>query len=266
MEKSTFNYIYSLILGLPLLFSCSDVIPEGERYEELGSVEVKRNILLEDFTGQFCSNCPEAHQVIADLQTLYGEHVIAVAIHAGHFGIIEGSNPNFVGLMQPEGNTYATHWGIEAYPMGFINRASGLLKHTEWAAYSRQALAQEPQAAIELVAGVANDSISIHTTLLSENALSGKLQLWITESDITAVQQNGGALDVQYLHHHVYRTSVNGLWGEDITVVPGESTTYSHRIALRNNWNVANLSVVAFVYTEADGVLEVAEQHVNTDI
>ena len=154
--------IFILLLSLPLLFSCSDEIPFGERYEELESVEVKRNILIEDFTGQFCSNCPDAHQVISDLQTLYGEHVIAVAIHAGHFGIVEGSNPNFVGLMQPEGNTYAAHWGVEAYPAGLINRTSGLIKHTEWAAYARQTLTQEPQAAIKLDAEIANDSIFIH--------------------------------------------------------------------------------------------------------
>ena len=253
--------IFFLLLSLPLLFSCSDEIPFGERYEELESVEVKRNILIEDFTGQFCSNCPDAHQVISDLQTLYGEHVIAVAIHAGHFGIVEGSNPNFVGLMQPEGNTYAAHWGVEAYPAGLINRTSGLIKHTEWAAYARQTLTQEPQAAIKLDAEIANESIFIHTELQSENALSGKLQLWITESNITAVQQNGGTLDIQYQHHHVYRAAANGLWGEGVTLAAGAPTTCEHRIALRSNWNTENLSVVAFIYNDTDGVLEAAEYH-----
>ena len=260
------HIIISLLLCLPMLFSCSDEIPYGERYEELESVEVKRNILLEDFTGQFCSNCPEAHKVITDLQALYGEHVIAVAIHAGHFGIAEGSNANFVGLMQPEGNTYAAHWGVEAYPMGIINRTSGLLKHTEWAAYSRQALMSETSATISLTAEAIEGDIVIHTEVQSEIELSSKLQLWITESNIATVQQNGGTLDLQYLHHHVYRAAVNGLWGEDITLAAGIPTTCDYRIALRSNWNIANLSVVAFLYTEADGVLEVTEQYVNTNI
>lgn len=258
--------IFTLLLCLPLLFSCSEEIPYGERYEELASVEVKRKILLEDFTGQFCSNCPEAHKVIADLQTLYGEHVIAVAIHAGHFGIAENSNPNFVGLMQPEGNTYAAHWGIEAYPMGIINRTSNLLKHTEWAAYSRQELMSESSAVIALTTEVVDGNIVIRTEMQSEAPLNGKLQLWITESQITAVQQNGGSLDIQYQHHHVYRASVNGLWGEDITLMPGESITRSHNITLRSNWNSDCLSVVAFIYTDTEGVVEVTEQHINTNI
>ena len=263
MKKYIIN---SLLLCFPLLFSCSDVIPEGERYEELTSIEIKRSILIEDFTGQFCSNCPEAHKVITDLQALYGEHVIAVAIHAGHFGRAEGSNADFVGLMQPEGDTYAAHWGVEAYPMGIINRTSGLLKHTEWAAYSRQALMSEASATISLTAEAIEGNIVIHTELQSETELSSKLQLWITESNIATVQQNGGTLELQYLHHHVYRAAVNGLWGEDITLAAGTPTTCDHSIALRSNWNIANLSVVAFLYTEADGVLEVTEQYVNTNI
>ena len=254
------KYIFSLCL--PLLFSCSDVIPEGERYEELPPVEAKRNILIEDFTGQTCSNCPDAHQVISDLQTLYGEHVIAVAIHAGHFGIAEASNPNFVGLMQPEGNTYATHWGVETYPAGLINRTSGLLKHTEWAAYARQALVKEAQVAITLTAEIVDGEIIIHTELLSDANIDGKLQLWITESNITAMQQHGGTLMPNYLHHHVYRAAVNGLWGNDVVLTVDKPTVYKHRIALNNNWDTDNLSVVAFVYNDTDGVLQVTEHHI----
>lgn len=252
------KYIFSLCL--PLLFSCSDVIPEGERYEELPPVEAKRSILVEDFTGQFCSNCPDAHKVIGDLQTLYGEHVIAVAIHAGHFGIAEGSNPNFVGLMQPEGDAYATHWGVEAYPAGIINRTSGVLKHTEWAAYARQALAEEAMVGIELDCKVTEDStkVYINTIITSNMEMKGnKLQLWITESNINTVQQNGGSLEFSYQHNHVYRASVNGLWGEEISI------PYSnvHYIPLHENWNIENLSVVAFVYNDTEGVLEAAEYH-----
>ncbi len=264
MKKPIFLYIYSLALCLPLLFSCSDVIPEDERYEELPFVEAKRSILIEDFTGQFCSNCPEAHKVIRDLQAQYDDAVIAVAIHAGHFGIAEGSNPNIIGLMQPEGNDYATHWGVEAYPSGLINRTSGLLKHTEWATYAREALSQEAMVDIALDCKVSDDStrLCINTEIVSNIPMEGnKLQLWITESNITTVQQNGGTLDTHYVHHHVYRASVNDTWGEEVSI------PYSnvHYVDVRDNWDIDNLSVVAFVYNDTDGVLQVAEQHLNTN-
>lgn len=255
------HIITCLLLCMPLLFSCSDEIPEGERYEELTQVEPKRNILIEDFTGQKCSNCPEAHQIINDLKVLYGDHVVAVAIHAGYFGISENSDPNTIGLMQPEGNAYAEHWRIAAYPTGIINRVSGPLKHTDWAVYSRQALMKESQMTIGLNAEIVDNSIVIHTTLQSSTLLNAKLQLWITESNITAEQENGKVKDSNYLHHHVYRASVNTPWGEDIALAADTPTIYEHNIALRGNWNANNLSVVAFVYTDDDGVVEVVEQH-----
>ena len=253
------------LLTLPLLFACSDFIPEEDRYIELPDVECKRNILIEDFTGQLCSNCPDAHQVITGLQQLHGENIIAVAIHAGHFGIAEGSESNIVGLMQPDGNTYAERFGISSYPAGIINRTSGEIRHTEWAAYARQALSAEATIGINLDCKITEDStqIYINTTIVSNMEMKGnKLQLWITESNINTMQQNGGSLELNYQHNHVYRASVNGLWGETIDI-PYNSVYYT---PLHERWDINNLSVVAFVYNDTDGVLEVVEQHVNTNI
>ena len=263
------KYIFiSLLLCLPLLFSCSDMIPAGERYEELPQVEAKRRILIEDFTGQFCSNCPEAHKVIHNLQQQYADGVIAVAIHAGNFGIAEGSNAKITGLMQPEGDTYAAHWGVSAYPSGLINRASGLLKHTDWATYVRDALVQDAVMDIALNCKVSDDStmLTIDTEINSNVDVDAKLQLWVTESGITAVQQNGGTLDTDYKHNHVYRASVNGLWGEDIRLNGYIPYGSAHQIAVRDNWDVENLSVVAFVYNDAKGVLQAAEFHFSEKI
>ena len=262
------KYIFGLSLFLPLLFSCSDMIPADERYEELPQVEAKRRILIEDFTGQFCSNCPEAHKVIHNLQQQYADGVIAVAIHAGNFGIAEGSNAKITGLMQPEGDTYAAHWGVSAYPSGLINRASGLLKHTDWATYVRDALVQDAVMDIALNCKVSDDStmLTIDTEINSNVDVDAKLQLWVTESGITAVQQNGGTLDADYKHNHVYRASVNGLWGEDIRLNGYIPYGSAHQIAVRDNWDVENLSVVAFVYNDAKGVLQAAEFHFSEKI
>ena len=266
MKRYFLFSIYSLVLFLPLLFSCSEEILEGDRYKEMALVEPKRHILIEDFTGQKCRNCPEAHQVIDELQTLYGDYVIAVAIHTdfgsnGVFGIAEGKETNTIGLMQPEGDEYAMRWGVSFLPAGLINRNPEPLKHTEWAAYARQALARDPQATITLSLEVVDNTLHVNTEILSATHLEGKLQLWITESNITALQQNGRLVDYNYLHNHVYRAAINGFEGEHVVLNSNEKTTREHDIVLRNNWKIENLSVIAFVYTEADGVVAVSEHH-----
>lgn len=44
---------------IPALSSCG--VDEKDRYVELPPVEVKRAVLVEDFTGQRCTNCPMSY-------------------------------------------------------------------------------------------------------------------------------------------------------------------------------------------------------------
>ena len=61
------NYIWGAFVALATLAGC-DEVDEQDRFISMGDVEVKRNVLLEDFTGQDCSNCPTAHEVVASLK------------------------------------------------------------------------------------------------------------------------------------------------------------------------------------------------------
>jgi hypothetical protein len=42
-------------------------------------------VLLEDYTGHKCVNCPTAAEIAHNLQITYGEKIILMAIHAGFF-------------------------------------------------------------------------------------------------------------------------------------------------------------------------------------
>ena len=85
-----------LLSLLPLLFSC-DYIDENERFivvdshfEQPDTESVVKNVLLEDFTGQRCVNCPRGSEVIEQLQEAYPERLIAVGIHGGPLGFSGG--------------------------------------------------------------------------------------------------------------------------------------------------------------------------------
>ena len=74
-------------ISLALLTASCDNISENDRYIKVEATKAERTVLLEDFTGQNCVNCPAAHRTIEALEQQYGSHLIAVSIHAGHFGI-----------------------------------------------------------------------------------------------------------------------------------------------------------------------------------
>ena len=250
--------ILAAMLPLCALTACNDV-DEQARYAGPITVEAKKNVLLEDFTGQMCTNCPKAHSLITSLREQYGEKVIAVAIHAGNFGIAENSMPGVIGLMLPEGDDYAKKAGIEAYPSGVINRHTNVLRYTEWASYVRDELERESFLNIELKANIEDGKIFITTELKPIKDINGKLQLWITENNIVTLQVDEGKYLMDYVHNHVYRGSVNGIWGEDVNLKANVFSNTKHQLEVKDGWNADNLSVVAFVYNDNDGVYQVTE-------
>ena len=63
------NIFKSFAIGAilaPLAAGC-DSVDENDRYIEMPPVESNRVVLLEDFTGQYCVNCPDAHEVMEQL-------------------------------------------------------------------------------------------------------------------------------------------------------------------------------------------------------
>jgi len=108
---------YSLFTAL-LLSACSQ-IDESERFIYVEPSGVARAVLIEDFTGQRCINCPTAASEIERLQKEYGEeNVIAVSIHSGPLAVF--SNEKVKGLRTELGDTYYSHWNIESEPSGPI--------------------------------------------------------------------------------------------------------------------------------------------------
>ena len=76
--KPTLILLAALVLG-----ACNNIAPE-DRFIEVASATVKRKVLVEEFTGQRCLNCPEAANELARLQAQYGgDTLIVVAIHGG---------------------------------------------------------------------------------------------------------------------------------------------------------------------------------------
>lgn len=247
--------LFNCYIAAMLLAACS-YIEEGERLIYVKPAEVKRRVLLEDFTGQRCINCPKASDEIKALQEQYGEeNVIAVGIHSGPLGF--HSTDKYMGLSTDTGDEYYSHWALDFQPVGLIDRGAPL-EYTAWNARVREELAKSAPVDIDLVLDVKNDQLNIWADVRGvQGSTTGKLQLWLTEDNVTAFQlMPDGSRNMEYVHQHVFRTAVNGTWGEPVTVKEGETfTTQHYSLTAQKGWKVENLSVVAFVYND-QGVLQ----------
>ena len=255
-----------------------DNISEDERFLPVESAKVVRVVLIEVYTGQKCTNCPEAHKVIEGLQQQYGDAIVAVSIHGGPLSINNSStsfDANYIGLGNAEGHYYLNKFGIQDLPSGMINRNGNIYDFNSWASVVRTELERPSDLDIELEAellsnvddttGETKQTISIDVEMLPQADIDGALQVWVLESGIVARQTTNSGRDNNYVHNHVLRAAVNGNDGETVSLTRGLHQSASYTIDVRYNdqerWNPDNLSVVAFV-TAADGVHQVAKVNV----
>jgi thiol-disulfide isomerase/thioredoxin len=74
--------ILAAVLIAASMFSCDKIEPP---YRQGGVVTAERKVLLEDYTGSRCVNCPSAARIAHDLKQVYGENLIVLGIHTGFF-------------------------------------------------------------------------------------------------------------------------------------------------------------------------------------
>ena len=250
------QFIYIIGIAATLCTACEN-ISEDERFLEVEGVTAQRVVLLEDYTGQGCLNCPNAHDVAAQLHETYHGNLIVVSMHAG---MLAYPYPN--GLKQLEGDEYATKAGVEFYPSGMINRRGGILdNYMSWGGAVYEELQRESHLNLMVESELVSDSLlSVKVDLLALASLSGKLQLWLIEDSIVAMQKMPtGKYNFEYVHNHVFRDAINGTWGEDVALEFGEEKSFTTtEYILNSDWEVENLSVVAFVYNE-DGVQQAGQ-------
>ena len=252
--------IIPLLLAYVAIFfsSCANV-DENERFVTVESSDAKRAVLVEEFTGQKCINCPEAHDELAKIQKEYGENnVITVCIHASALA----ASP----LKTTVGEEYYKHWkGSNGLPCAVINRNTSLLGVSVWAGVINNELQKTTPITLSMTNSfnAANRQLTIDVNTMSQVAFNGKLQVWIVEDGIVAKQLlKDNRVDANYVHNHVFRAAVNGTWGTDIALQENVETKSNFSIQLDEKWNEKNISIVTFVYNDS-GVQQVIKQHVN---
>ncbi|MDE5749466.1 MAG: Omp28 family outer membrane lipoprotein [Duncaniella sp.] len=260
--------LFTATLALGASLSSCDGVDDYDRFVPTTPVEVARTVLIEDFTGQNCVNCPAAHEVLEQLVAQYPTAVIPVSIHAGHFAVkVDRTRyPDYIGLAQPEGDDMAARWGITAYPSGVVNRTGPALEADSWAEAVRRQLATPSHlgVAVEAALNPSDPSeISISVTLDPQENVDGTLHVWVVESGIVAFQlSNGQGRIPDYVHDNVYRCSVDGIDGTPVTLTMREPQTIRFVQTVRQTeierWDTSRLSIVAFVETPTEGVLQAA--------
>lgn len=122
---SAANYSFTFPDKLPLTVGAQNkytisIDLGGTVYSQTNTIsnlafETTKHVVLEESTGQQCPNCPQGILAIENLENIYGEQIIPIAIHSSIIGTDQFAYEN-----------YNTYFGITAQPMGLVNRIDTL--------------------------------------------------------------------------------------------------------------------------------------------
>jgi len=248
----------------------SDLYGSPPTFEPLGVP--KQKVLLEDFTGHDCGNCPDGHLRAAELIETYEEDIAVVSIHAG--SLAAPFPPNYpADWTTPEGAYYLlTQVGQDIMPKGRVNRrpgASTIFSPDEWAGQVAEAMEEQPWVNMQVKADyrATNNHWNVHvfSEWLQNASGNYKLVVMLAESGIVAPQLfygNDPEYIAEYHHEHMLRTTGTGATGLTVFTNPSAGTTDvdSYTFAWNGEWVPDSCEVIAFL-TEGDNgrVLNVAK-------
>jgi hypothetical protein len=234
-----------------------------------------RKVLLEDFTGHDCGNCPNGHLKAAELLDQYGEDIAVVSVHAG--SLAAPFPPNYPNdWTTPEGQYYLlTQVGSDVMPKGRTNRlpdASVIHSPSAWPAKVAEAFAEDAEVNLQMQVSYVpdNQDLNIHVNSQWFADLTGdyRLVIMITENDIIAPQlwyNHDPEYNPEYVHEHMLRGTVTGATGLVVASNPesGSSQTSSYTFDWNTSWVPENCEVVALITEGESGrVLNVQKTYV----
>lgn len=219
----------------------------------------QRNVLVEVFSTERCTNCPAGHETLA--YALGGKsNVIELVHHAGFFTdkftIPESTAYEWFYKCSDYSSTFApafmmdrTHWDALPdyyyYPtpmsMSFGSKA---LK----AAYA-EAAAVPALANISITPTYNADErllsldVEAEALVATEGYEHPALNVFLTESEVFSVSQEGTF--GSYTHQHIARQCLTTTWGEAFEA--GGTISRHYEVVLPDGWNADNMTAVAFV-------------------
>ncbi|MBS4012930.1 MAG: Omp28 family outer membrane lipoprotein [Bacteroidetes bacterium] len=239
---------------------------------------VVKKILLEEFTGHLCPNCPEGKKVAQQLKELYGKKIVEISIHSGTFAKpLGGAFAN--DYRTTFGDEITAYFGVNQYPTGMISRTnyegSTVISPSAWGSAISQIINEEPtiKIKIETAYNATSRKLEIDLTADMLSNLDGSyfITAFIVENGIISPQKTNdpeypSGVIVDYEHNHVLRAAVNGTWGEKYTETganTGDSFSFNYSITLNQSWKAENCKVVSYICNgETMEVIQVEEARV----
>lgn len=216
-------------------------------------------VLLEDYTGVKCNNCPAAALIASQLQEQNEGHLVVLGVHPNNPGNASQQSPSggFPDFRTDDGKTWNDYFNITAYPNGTVNRTGGVFGAAQWVSAVDAIIGND--APVRLIVKTEFDDatrdlkLSIHSKFLQDvESDDVRLTICMMEDNIIGKQRTNDGIDENYVHRHVFRGTADGqTWGRVLSsaesIAEGSNFITNMKFKLSTNYDADEFYIVAFI-------------------
>ena len=236
-----------------------------------------KKVILEEFTGIYCTYCPDGHAIANAIKAENPEDVFIINIHTGGYA---EPNPaiNDPDFRTPFGEAIANQSNLTGYPSGTVNRqffssltmnGGTAMGRGGWTTAASQVLSQSAyvNVGVEATINVQNNELTVHV----EGYYTGDspqntnyLNVVLTQNN-TIGPQTGGGMGSDYNHNHRLVHMLTGQWGEVIsTTSAGSFIDQTFTYTIPSDYNgidvvLPEINVIAFITETQQKIISGAE-------
>jgi hypothetical protein len=265
MKNKFLKSLLSIALLALAVTSC-DIIeaPYTEKNVPIDTTKTSRRIIIEEYTGFRCGNCPAASALAKQLHETYGDKIILLSIHAGPYAQPKGTHK--YDFRTPEATEMDKFFGCSnaGNPNGLISRygysTNHILRDGAWEGAVTSLLKIKPKMTVDLTNEFDSTTQEITATVkikyLEAGSTNDNLCLYMIEDSVVQYQLDDRQPNPEvedYVHDHVFRTALTGTWGEQLsatapTALQTIERTVKYIIPAGKDWRLSKLKIIAFVH------------------
>jgi len=241
------NYTVTAQNGTTAVYTVT-VVVEGGDVEPTG-----KTVLIKDFTGARCVNCPAAAEYAHNLQhQLDEDHIFIMSVHAGYLAQHMGNFPDF---LTDEGTAwYNNHDSNPLFAVDHVALTDGNT-FNEGQIDTPVAAALEEEQTFEIVVDrqfdEASRQLQVNVKVIALADLDGEFYITacLVEDHITGWQTTPAGVDKEYDFRNVFRGTLNGAYGQELEG-PG---VYSYITEINADYNADECYLMVYVYDKSQG-------------
>jgi len=291
------NYIYWLFATvlIAIVWSACDKVDEPLELVDEQNINLNplpfdsvvvthKQVLLEDFTGHKCVNCPLAAINAHELSLELDHKLIIYSVHAGYYAEPDETGHYTADFRCETSNEIFNNFTIVGWPAGTVDRVeyngNAILGGGAWedAVYDELQKENVINLTLKSYFDDEKDRLTVEVNSIFLQQLDGKYRLVVllVEDNILSWQKNndpaiGPTPDWEdYIQRNIVRDNISSTFGnyftEDGTILSGKDYVTRFTYDIENDeWVIENCNVISYIIHEETGeILQTAELGIKT--